>query len=133
MPFKRKSISIHWELMFTRSLFQTADIQAQHALLNEVSRLVDAGALRTTLGETLGKINAANLKKAHALLEAGRAKGKLVLKASGTSLDGRLRSRSPAITHCRYVWQTIHAGHAASSPPPRPQPALAELARPFDP
>ncbi len=80
MPFKRKSISIHWELMFTRSLFQTADIQAQHALLNEVSRLVDAGALRTTLGETLGKINAANLKKAHALLEAGRAKGKLVLE-----------------------------------------------------
>jgi NADPH:quinone reductase len=80
MPFKRKSISVHWELMFTRSLFQTPDIQAQHALLNEVSRLVDAGAIRTTLSETLGKINAGNLKTAHELLEAGHTKGKLVLE-----------------------------------------------------
>jgi NADPH:quinone reductase len=80
MPFKLKSISIHWELMYTRSLFQTPDMQAQHTILNEVSRLVDAGALRTTLSETLGTINAANLKTAHALLEAGRAKGKLVLE-----------------------------------------------------
>jgi NADPH2:quinone reductase len=80
MPFKRKSISVHWELMFTRSLFQTPDIQAQHALLNEVSRLVDAGAIRTTLSETLGKINAGNLKTAHALLESGSTKGKLVLE-----------------------------------------------------
>lgn len=80
MPFKLKSISIHWELMYTRSLFQTPDMQAQHAILNEVSRLVDAGAIRTTLSETLGTINAANLKKAHALLEAGHTKGKLVLE-----------------------------------------------------
>jgi NADPH2:quinone reductase len=80
MPFKLKSISVHWELMYTRSLFQTPDMQAQHTILNEVSRLVDAGALRTTLSETLGTINAANLKTAHALLEAGRAKGKLVLE-----------------------------------------------------
>ena len=80
MPFKRKSISIHWELMFTRSLFQTPDIQAQHKLLNEVSRLVDTGAIRTTLSKTLGKINAANLKTAHELLEAGHTKGKLVLE-----------------------------------------------------
>ena len=80
MPFKRKSISIHWELMFTRALFQTPDMQAQHTILNEVSRLVDAGAIRTTLSETLGKINASNLKTSHALLEAGRTKGKLVLE-----------------------------------------------------
>lgn len=79
MPFKRKAVSTHWELMFTRSLFQTADIIEQHNLLNEVSRLVDAGTLRTTLAETVGTINAENLKKAHAMIESGRTRGKLVL------------------------------------------------------
>jgi zinc-binding alcohol dehydrogenase family protein len=77
---KRKSLSLHWELMFTRSLFQTADIQAQGDLLAEVSRLVDAGTLRTTLAEHFGTINAANLKRAHALLESNRARGKIVLE-----------------------------------------------------
>nr|WP_314087651.1 zinc-binding alcohol dehydrogenase family protein [uncultured Shinella sp.] len=79
MPFKRKAVSTHWELMFTRSLFQTADMIEQHTLLNEVSRLVDAGILRTTLAETVGTINAENLKKAHAMVESGRTRGKLVL------------------------------------------------------
>jgi zinc-binding alcohol dehydrogenase family protein len=77
---KRKSVSLHWELMFTRSLFQTADMQRQHELLAEVARLVDAGTLRSTLGEHLGPINAAQLRRAHALLESGRARGKLVLQ-----------------------------------------------------
>lgn len=76
---KRKSVSLHWELMFTRSLFQTADIAQQHALLAEVSRLVDDGTLRTTLTETLGRIDAATLRRAHALIETGRARGKIVL------------------------------------------------------
>ncbi len=80
MPFKRKSVSVHWEFMFTRSMFQTTDIEAQHVLLNEVSQLVDTGAIRTTLTETLGTINASNLKTAHKLLESGRTKGKLVLE-----------------------------------------------------
>jgi zinc-binding alcohol dehydrogenase family protein len=80
MPFKRKSISIHWELMFTRSLFQTADMDAQGALLDEVYRLVDAGTLRTTLADHFGPINAANLKRAHALIESGTARGKIVLE-----------------------------------------------------
>lgn len=80
MKLKRKSVSLHWELMFTRSLFGTADMIAQHELLNEVSALVDAGKLRTTLGEHFGRINAANLKRAHALLESGKAKGKIVLE-----------------------------------------------------
>lgn len=80
LPFKRKSVSLHWELMFTRSLFQTPDMQAQGDLLNEVSKLVDAGKLRTTLGENFGTINAANLKRAHALIESNRAKGKIVLE-----------------------------------------------------
>jgi zinc-binding alcohol dehydrogenase family protein len=78
-PFKVKSVSIHWEFMFTRSMFGTADIAEQGALLNEVSRLVDDGALRTTLAEVFGTISAENLRRAHALIESGRAKGKIVL------------------------------------------------------
>jgi len=77
---KRKSVSLHWEFMFTRSMFETADMQQQHALLNEVARLVDAGVIQTTLAETFGSINAANLKRAHALLESKRSKGKIVLE-----------------------------------------------------
>jgi zinc-binding alcohol dehydrogenase family protein len=77
---KRKSVSLHWELMFTRSLFATDDMQEQHKLLAEVARLVDAGELRTTLGEHFGRINAANLRRAHALLESGKARGKVVLE-----------------------------------------------------
>ncbi|GLK69632.1 zinc-binding alcohol dehydrogenase family protein [Hansschlegelia plantiphila] len=83
-PFKRKSVSTHWELMFTRSMFGTADIAEQGALLNETSGLVDAGTLRTTVSESFGAINAANLKRAHALLESGRSKGKIVLEGFGT-------------------------------------------------
>jgi zinc-binding alcohol dehydrogenase family protein len=78
--FKRKSASIHWEFMYTRSLFQTPDMDEQGKALNSVSRLVDEGKLRTTLTQILRPINAANLKKAHALLESGKAKGKIVLE-----------------------------------------------------
>jgi NADPH:quinone reductase len=77
---KRKSASLHWEFMFTRSMFDTADVLEQNKLLAEVSRLVDAGRIRTTLGETYGRINAANLRRAHALVESGKAKGKVVLE-----------------------------------------------------
>jgi NADPH2:quinone reductase len=80
VAFKRKSVSVHWELMFTRSTFHTADMAAQGELLNEVADLIDAGTLRTTLGENFGPINAANLKRAHALIESGRARGKVVLE-----------------------------------------------------
>lgn len=80
---KRKSLSLHWELMFTRSMFGTADIAEQGRLLNEVSRLVDAGRLRTTLGEHYGRIDARNLRRAHELIESGRAKGKIVLEGFG--------------------------------------------------
>jgi zinc-binding alcohol dehydrogenase family protein len=81
--FKRKSVSTHWEFMFTRSMFETADMAEQGALLNEVSRLVDEGALRTTIGETYGVINAGNLKRAHQVIESGRAVGKIVLEGFG--------------------------------------------------
>ncbi|MCB2252052.1 zinc-binding alcohol dehydrogenase family protein [Pseudomonas chlororaphis] len=77
---KRKSLSLHWEFMYTRSLFETADMQEQHKLLNRVAELIDAGILKTTLGEHFGTINAANLRRAHALLESGKAKGKIVLE-----------------------------------------------------
>ncbi|OWJ60147.1 zinc-binding alcohol dehydrogenase family protein [Paraburkholderia caledonica] len=76
---KAKSAAFHWEFMFTRSMFGTPDMIEQHKLLTEVARLVDAGTLRTTVGQHLGAINAANLRRAHALLEEGRAIGKLVL------------------------------------------------------
>ncbi|MFC3692631.1 zinc-binding alcohol dehydrogenase family protein [Chenggangzhangella methanolivorans] len=78
-PFKRKSLSVHWELMFTRSLFGTADIEEQHKILSEVSSLVDAGVLRTTLREEMGRINAANLRRAHVAQESARSIGKTIL------------------------------------------------------
>jgi zinc-binding alcohol dehydrogenase family protein len=79
VPFKPKSLSVHWELMFTRPLYTTADLAAQHRILDEVSALVDAGVLRTTFREDYGPINATNLKRAHAALESGRSIGKIVL------------------------------------------------------
>ena len=78
--FKRKSLSIHWELMFTRPVFGTPDMVEQHKLLEEMARLVDSGRVRTTVTEKFGSINAANLRKAHALLESGKARGKVVLE-----------------------------------------------------
>lgn len=79
MPFKGKSVSTHIELMFTRAMFQTDDMAEQHNILNEVSGLIDKGIIKTTLGEDFGTINAENLRKAHAFLETGKAKGKIVL------------------------------------------------------
>jgi zinc-binding alcohol dehydrogenase family protein len=80
LKLKRKSISLHWEFMYTRSMFETADMIEQHKLLNRVSELIDQGVLKTTFGEHYGRIEAANLKRAHALLESGKAKGKIVLE-----------------------------------------------------
>jgi len=72
-------LSVHWELMFTRSLYGTPDMDQQHRLLNEVADLVDAGVLRTTLTEEFGPITAANLRRAHARIETGQSIGKVVL------------------------------------------------------
>jgi zinc-binding alcohol dehydrogenase family protein len=76
---KRKSASLHWEYMFARPVFHTSDMPAQHMLLDEVANLIDAGVIRTTMGENLGAINAATLKRAHAMIESGHTRGKLVL------------------------------------------------------
>ncbi|PHN21327.1 zinc-binding alcohol dehydrogenase family protein [Pseudomonas sp. ICMP 561] len=80
VPMKRKALSLHWELMFTRSLYETPDMIKQHELLNRVADLIDQGVLKTTLGEHFGTINAANLRRAHAVVESGKAKGKIVLE-----------------------------------------------------
>ena len=75
-----KSITVCLEGMFTRSTFQTPDMAAQHALLDETAGLIEAGVLRTTLTQNLGKIDAANLRRAHKMLEEGHVIGKLVLE-----------------------------------------------------
>lgn len=79
-PLKAKSISLHWEFMFTRSMFETRDMIAQHQLLTRVATLIDEQVIATTLGEHYGAITAANVQKAHAQLETGRAVGKIVLE-----------------------------------------------------
>ncbi len=77
---KAKSASLHWEYMFARPVHGTADLIAQHRLLDEVSHLIDEGVLKTTLGEHFGRITADNMIRAHALQESGTARGKIVLE-----------------------------------------------------
>ena len=79
VPFKRKSVSGHWEFMFTRPMFETKDMIEQHYLLNKAAALFDEGILRNTMKEDFGAINAANLRRAHAHQESGKAIGKSVL------------------------------------------------------
>jgi NADPH2:quinone reductase len=80
---KPKSIALHWEFMFTRSRFQTADMGNQGRLLTEVGELMDAGGIQTTLQANLGAITAENMKRAHAMVESGRTIGKIVLEGFG--------------------------------------------------
>jgi zinc-binding alcohol dehydrogenase family protein len=80
MKLKMKSISLHWEFMFTRSMFQTDDMNKQHELLNNLADLIDRGVIKTTLDENYGTINAVNLKRAHAHIESNQAVGKIVLE-----------------------------------------------------
>jgi zinc-binding alcohol dehydrogenase family protein len=82
---KPKSISLHWEFMFTRSRYQTPDMGEQGRLLNEIADLVDAGRVQSTLQTNLGTINAANIRRAHTLVESGRTIGKIVLCGFSTS------------------------------------------------
>jgi zinc-binding alcohol dehydrogenase family protein len=78
--FKPKSASLHWESMFTRSSYQTPDLIEQHRILEQISTLVDEGRIRTTLGTAAGRINAANLRTAHAAIESHASIGKIVLE-----------------------------------------------------
>ncbi|MEO1653384.1 MAG: zinc-binding alcohol dehydrogenase family protein [Bacteroidota bacterium] len=79
-PGKTKALSFSWEFMFTRSMFQTADMAQQHLLLNRVSEMIDQGILISTMSQNLGKINVDNLIQAHTLQESGRVIGKNVLE-----------------------------------------------------
>lgn len=79
MPLKFKSISVHWEFMFSRSMYETADITRQGEILAQVAELVGSGKLTTTGNHTLHGINAQNLRQAHALIERGDTIGKIVL------------------------------------------------------
>jgi NADPH2:quinone reductase len=79
-PFKQKAVSLHWEFMFTRPVFQTPDMAQQGRLLNEVAALVDAGRIRSTATEVAGRIDAATLRAVHARIESGTARGKIVLE-----------------------------------------------------
>jgi len=76
---KSKSIQLHWEFVFTRTRYRTADMGEQGRLLNRVADLVDAGLIRTTMNTNFGLINAANMKRAHTTIESRTAIGKLVL------------------------------------------------------
>lgn len=77
---KGKSVSFYWELMFTRSMFQTADMIQQHQILAQAATLLDKGTLKSTLNTHLNGFTTDNLKKAHQLLESGKAIGKIVIE-----------------------------------------------------
>lgn len=77
---KGKSVSFSWELMYTRSMFQTEDMIEQHHILNKIADLLDDGVLKTTLKETYKGLSVENLKKAHQLLESGKTIGKIAIK-----------------------------------------------------
>jgi len=79
-PFKRKSLSVHWEFMFTRSLFNTSTQSRQHALLNRVATLIDNGTIRSTMTQRVEGIRADNLKAVHSQIESGGARGKIVVE-----------------------------------------------------
>ncbi len=76
---KMKAASFHWEFMFARSMHQTPDMIEQHELLCYVAQEIDAGRIRTTVSDVLRPINAVNMRQAHALVESGKARGKIVL------------------------------------------------------
>jgi NADPH2:quinone reductase len=77
---KTKSVSFHWEFMFTRSMFETPDMDEQHKILNRIANLLDDGTLRSTVRTVLNGLSAETLKKAHAQLESGTTIGKLVIR-----------------------------------------------------
>lgn len=79
VALKSKSITWHWELMFTRPVW-TPESRAQHEILTEVASLVDKGVLHTTMTRHIEGINAANLRTAHEAVESGTTIGKIVLE-----------------------------------------------------
>ncbi len=76
---KLKSAALHWEFMFTRSMFTTPDIAQQGQILQQVAQLLDEGKLSTTLSETLHGLSVETLTAAHRQLLGGHMQGKLVI------------------------------------------------------
>ncbi len=77
--FKFKSVTISWEFMYTRSMFETDDISAQGKLLSRVAGLLDAGTLATTRQKTLTGLTPENIQAMHIKQESGTMMGKQVL------------------------------------------------------
>ncbi len=77
---KNKSVTFSWELMYTRSMYQTDDMEQQHHILNALTKLLDDGTLKTTLNQTLKGFSVENIKEAHRLLESGKTIGKVVIE-----------------------------------------------------
>lgn len=85
-PLKGKSLSLHWEMVFTRALYQTRDLGVQHQILDRVAALIDQGLVRTTLTTVLSPLTAASLREAHRLIEAGEVIGKVVVSQALDSM-----------------------------------------------
>lgn len=79
MPLKQKSISWHWEFMFTRSLLETPDMVEQQRLLARTADLVDRGIIRTTMTTSIPDFSAEGIRQAHREIESGRTIGKVVV------------------------------------------------------
>ncbi|MGR4038714.1 zinc-binding alcohol dehydrogenase family protein [Pseudomonas sp. 910_21] len=79
VPLKAKSVSLHWEMVFTRALFQTPDMIEQHRILERLAQLLDQGVIRSTLSEVFGPFTVDNLRRAHARVEQGGLLGKVVV------------------------------------------------------
>lgn len=75
-----KSGTLSYEMMYTRSTYQTEDMGQQGTILDQLARLVDAGKVQTTLTQRLSPLNAFNLRRAHALVESGHTLGKVVVE-----------------------------------------------------
>ncbi|NQY95471.1 MAG: zinc-binding alcohol dehydrogenase family protein, partial [Campylobacteraceae bacterium] len=77
---KTKSVTFVWEFMFTRAMFNTADIEKQHQILTQIASLVDEGKIKTTLSKTIEGFSVENFKEAHKLSESGKTIGKIAIR-----------------------------------------------------
>jgi len=75
-----KSAGFVWELMFTKPLFDTADIKSQGEILQQIASLMDSGDLTTTLTETLYGLTQETLKTAHEKIESAATIGKIAIQ-----------------------------------------------------
>ncbi len=77
---KQKAATFSWEFMFTRAMYRTPDMQAQHEILSRIAAWTDEGRIRTTAVTALSPISAETLREAHRQLETGKAIGKITLE-----------------------------------------------------